>query len=412
VLTSLRETFSPFLCNVRVLILHQHFKTPSTGGAIRSYYLAKALLDHGHQVVVITADPEGLERTETYEGIEVHYVAVAYNNSFGFYARGWSFLKFVFLAGGQARRVGHIDMCYAISVPITVSIAARWMRFWRRIPYVLEIGDLWPDAPIELGFVQNTLLKNFLFRIERMAYMKARSLVALSPAIQKVVQSRAPGKKVYMIPNMADCDFFKPESKNRSLEQKFGVEGKFVISYLGTMGFANGLDYVLECARMSAKAGQPVHFLLAGEGALKEGLVNSAQRLGLTNVTFLPHTNRDGVKEILNVTDAVLVCYRNVPILSTGSPNKFFDGLAAGKVIVINFSGWIRGEIERSECGVYVDPAQPSGFTAVVGKLISGSSEKAAYGARAQTLALEKFNRRRLSEEWVKSVIRSRDSYN
>jgi glycosyltransferase involved in cell wall biosynthesis len=406
------KTFSPFLCEVRVLILHQHFKTPSTGGAIRSYYLAKALLDHGHRAVVITADPEGQERTETYEGIEVHYVAVAYNNSFGFYARGWSFLKFVFLAGGQARRVGRIDMCYAISVPITVSIAARWMRFWRRIPYMLEIGDLWPDAPIELGFVQNALLKKFLFRIERMAYMKARALVALSPAIQKVVQSRAPGKKVHMIPNMADCDFFKPESKNTSLEQKFGVEGKFVISYLGTMGFANGLDYVLECARMSAKVGQPVHFLLVGEGALKDGLVNSAQRLGLTNVTFLPHTNRDGVKEILNVTDAVFVCYRNVPILSTGSPNKFFDGLAAGKVIVINFSGWIRSAIETSECGVYVDPAQPSGFTAAVEKLIGRSAEKAAYGARAQSLALEKFNRRRLSEEWVRSVIQSQDSYN
>lgn len=401
---SLREIFKAFFCTVRVLILHQHFKTPSTGGAIRSYYLAKALLDHGHQAVVITADPEGNERTETYEGIEVHYVAVAYNNSYGFYARGMSFLKFVFLAGGQARRVGHIDLCYAISVPITVSIAARWMRFWRRIPYVLEIGDLWPDAPIELGFVKNPLLKKFLYRIERMAYKKARALVALSPDIQKVVQSRAPGKQVHMIPNMADCDFFKPEVKDKALELKFGVEGKFVISYLGTLGFANGLDYLLECARMSAKAKLPLHFLLAGEGASKDPLVKSANDLGLTNVTFLPHTDRGGVREILNVTDAVFVCYRNVPILSTGSPNKFFDGLAAGKPIIINFAGWIKSEIEETGCGVYVDATQPQRFVPSIETLINGKS-RTVYGSMARNLALEKFSRQLLANDWVQSTF-------
>jgi glycosyltransferase involved in cell wall biosynthesis len=395
---------------MRVLILHQHFKTPTTGGAIRSYYLAKALLDHGHKVVVVTADPEGDERTEDYEGIEVHYVPVAYDNSYGFYARGWSFLKFVFLAGGQARRVGHIDLCYAISVPITVSIAARWMRFWRRIPYVLEIGDLWPDAPIELGFVKNPLLKKILFRIERMAYKKSRALVALSPDIQKVVQARAPGKTVHMIPNMADCDFFKPETKVRSLEHKFGVEGKFVISYLGTMGFANGLDYLLDCARMSAKANLPVHFLLAGEGALKERLIKSANDLGLTNITFLAHTNRDGVKEIMNVTDAVFVCYRNVPILSTGSPNKFFDGLAAGKLVIVNFGGWIKNEVESANCGVLLDAAHPSSFVSLLEKVVKDPLTRASYGTKARTLAAEKFSRERLVKNWVGSVLKAHES--
>ena len=94
--------------------------------------------------------------------------------------------------------------------------------------------------------------------------------------------------------------------------------------------------------------------------------MKSANDLGLTNITFLAHTNRDGVKEIMNVTDAVFVCYRNSPVLSTGSPNKFFDGLAAGKPIIINFGGWIKSEIEKSACGVYVDPAQPQRFGAAL----------------------------------------------
>jgi glycosyltransferase involved in cell wall biosynthesis len=386
---------------VKVLILHQHFKTPTTGGAIRSYYLAKALIEHGHTPVVVTADPEGNERTETYEGIEVHYVPVAYNNSFGFYARGWSFLKFLFLAGGEARRINGIDICYAISVPITVSIAARWMRFWRRIPYVLEVGDLWPDAPVELGYVRNELLKKFLYRVERMAYKKARSVVALSPDIQRVVQSRAPGKEVHMIPNMADGDFFQPGTKDPELERRFNVENKFVISYLGAFGFANGLDYLLECARIAATEQLPVHFLLAGDGAERESLVSNAGRLGLNNITFLSHTNRDGVKEILNITDAVFVSYRNVPILSTGSPNKFFDGLAAGKMIIINFGGWIKNEVVSTGAGIALDGDAPAQFAEMIRPVMKRGGHYATAAQAARQLADQKFSRSLLVKEWI-----------
>jgi len=390
-----------FFAVVKVLILHQHFKTPATGGAIRSYYLAKALIDHGHQAVVVTADPEGHERTETYEGIEVHYVAVAYDNSYGFYSRGWAFLKFVFLAGGEARRIDGIDLCYAISVPITVSIAARWMRFWRRIPYILEVGDLWPDAPVEMGFVRSDLLKKFLYRVERLAYKKAKFIVALSPDIQKVVQSRAPGKQVTMIPNMADCEFYTPQEKDPLTEQKFGVKGKYVVSYLGAMGFANGLNYLLDCARVAGNARMPIHFLLAGDGAEREVLVKNATEAGLTNITFLPFTDRDGVKEIMNVTDAVFVCYRDAPVLSTGSPNKFFDGLAAGKMIILNFGGWIKKEIEESNCGIAVDPQQPADFLTKVEPLIKNSNR---HSEAARKLGMSKFGRKALTEQWIAAI--------
>jgi glycosyltransferase involved in cell wall biosynthesis len=401
----LREIFTALLYSVKVLILHQHFKTPATGGAIRSYYLAKALIDHGHTPVVVTADPEGNERTETYEGIEVHYVAVAYNNAFGFYARGWSFLKFLFLAGGEARRINGIDICYAISVPITVSIAARWMRFWRRIPYVLEVGDLWPDAPVELGFVKNELLKRFLYRVERLAYKKARSIVALSPDIQRVVQSRAPGKEVHMIPNMADCDYFVPSGKDPSLERKLAVEKKFVVSYLGAFGFANGLDYLIECARKAASVQSPVHFLLAGEGAFKERLVATTARLGLNNITFMPHVNREGVKEIMNVTDAIFVSYRNVEILSTGSPNKFFDGLAAGKLIIINFGGWIRKEVISTGAGIAID--DPSHFVDLISPLMERKNAYSSASVSARQLAEKKYSRALLTREWIVYVERA-----
>src|SRR5690606_37032856 len=84
--------------------------------------------------------------------------------------------------------------------------------------------------------------------------------------------------------------------------------------------------------------------------------------LSLANVTFIPFRNRDGVKEIMNVTDAAFICYQPFPILETGSPNKYFDGLSAGKLMIVNFSGWIRTEIQKEACGLYADPRQPHDF--------------------------------------------------
>ena len=139
-------------------MLHQHFKTPQTGGAIRSFYLAKALVDHGHQVVVVTAFNEKKYKIVDVEGIEVHYLPIAYDNRYKFYARGWAFVRFTVAASQLAREFKNFDTCYAISVPLTVGIIARWIKYRYGIPYFFEVGDLWPDAPVQLGFAKNYFL--------------------------------------------------------------------------------------------------------------------------------------------------------------------------------------------------------------------------------------------------------------
>ena len=177
-----------FLCSVKVLLLHQHFKTPYTGGAIRSYYLAKALVDQGIQVVVIAAHNGKAERTEIVDGIEVHYLPVRYENRFGFYKRGFSFIKYVWQAQKLAGTFSDADLCYAISVPLTVGVAARIIKNRFKIPYIFEVGDLWPDAPIQMGFVKNKLLQRLLFRMEKENYKNPAEIVALSPAITTALE--------------------------------------------------------------------------------------------------------------------------------------------------------------------------------------------------------------------------------
>ncbi|MFZ5999451.1 MAG: glycosyltransferase family 4 protein [Bacteroidota bacterium] len=398
---------------MKVLILHQHFKLPQTGGAIRSYYLAKALVDQGHEPVVITGHNEKDYRRVQVEGIDIHYLPIAYDNRFQFYARGWSFAKFVWQSARLAATLKDVDLCYAISVPITVGWTARWLKWRHKIPYLFEVGDLWPDAPIQMGFVQNFLVQRVLFNLEKTSYKQARAVVALSPAIKSAIEKKVPAKKVYNIPNMADCDYYRPEIKNAELESKFGVKGKFVVSYIGAVGVANGLDYFLECANASRKANLPVHFIICGDGALLDRLKNNAHQLTLIEsvqsakgewLTFIPFTHRDGVREVMNVTDAAFVCYKNVPILETGSPNKYFDALAAGKMIILNFGGWIRKDVEENQCGFYCDPRQPTDFVKKLSPIVNDQKQLRSLQQAARSLAMAKYSRTLLTQEWAKIV--------
>ena len=390
---------------MKVVILHQHFKIPQHGGAIRSYYLARALVEKGVNTVVITGHKEPGYRNENVEGIEVHYLPVPYDNRFGFNRRVYAFFQFVIKSVRFAARHRDADRCYAISTPLTTGLAAMLIRRLYKLPYIFEVGDLWPDAPIEMGFIRNPFLKRMLHRMEKAIYRRAESIVALSPAIRDVIREKISGRTIHILPNMADTDFFRSEKKNPDLEEKFNVKGKFVVAYIGAMGVANGLHYILESAQASQREGLPIYFLLCGDGAMLDELKKSAQKFSLQNLSFLPFRNRHGVGEILNVTDASFTSYLPVTILETGSPNKYFDGLAAGKLSVINFEGWIREEIESEGCGVYVNPSEPLDFVQKIKPFLEDEVLLKKYQRAGRALAERKYARRILGEKFYKVVV-------
>jgi len=386
---------------VKILIVHQHFKNPAAGGAIRSYYLAKALIDRGHKVTVLTGGERSLAGQVFVDGIHVHYLSVGYDNRLSFYKRISSFVLFCLKAIIASHRYRDYDYCYAISVPLTVGLVAAWIKLRYRMPYIFEVGDLWPEAPVQMGFIKNRILKYFLYSFERYVYANAHSIVALSPAIKNYIQQKVASKTIWMIPNMADTIFYDPANA-ASVVWTEKIKGKFVVSYLGALGVANGLDYLLECVRASNKASLDVHFLVAGDGAMLEHLKRVKEHLHLDNLTILGHQNREGVRDVLSVTDAAFICYKPVPVLETGSPNKLFDGLAAGKVIIINFKGWIKDLVEQQGCGVYCDPHNSLDFVDKIARLMANPNDVLQKKLQARKLAEAHFSREKLSEAFTK----------
>jgi len=383
---------------VKVLFIHQHFNTPQQGGALRSYYLAKSLVDRGVAVSVITGANTKTFKRETIDGIEVHYLPVAYFNRFGFLNRIRSYANYLISAARHAKKINDVNLCYVISTPLTTGLVGIWLKRKYGIPYIFEVGDLWPDAPIQLGYVKNPVLKAIFYEVEKKIYLHAHSIVALSPMIQKEIERKAPGKKTFIVTNMSDVEFFRNESKRGDLVQKFNAGDSFVISYVGTLGVANGLDYLIDCARACQLANLCVKFIVCGEGAVLIALKDAALRLKLQNIQFIPFQNREGVRDLMNISDAIFVSYKNVPVLETGSPNKYFDGLAAAKLIIINFGGWIKDELEKEQCGVSLDPRHPAEIVNKITPFLNDSRLLIQFQLRARQLAEVKYAREILGD--------------
>jgi glycosyltransferase involved in cell wall biosynthesis len=357
------------------------------------------------EAVVITTHNKSNVHWEEVEGIIVHYLPVAYSNQYGFIRRVYSFLKFVASIVTYAGRFHDASLCYAISAPLTTGLAARWISSRYKIPYYFEVGDLWPEAPIQMGVIRNALLKKILYALEKNIYTGAKAIVALSPSIKEAIAKKISNKPIHLVTNMADTEYYKPEKKSSTLEATYGVNGKFVLSYIGTIGLANGLEYLVEVAAQAQKMNLPVYIFICGDGAVRSTLVHTARVKGLSTISFIPHQQQEGVREILSITDAVFVSYKNLPVLETGSPNKFFDGLAAGKLIILNVGGWLAAEVKKYGCGIQVDADHPADVLVQLQPFLKDSATLIKYQEAARNLAETKYARSILGEQFSSIIL-------
>lgn len=340
---------------MKILYVHQYFITPQEGGSIRSYYLAKGLVDQGHEVIMLTAHNGKKEITEV-DGITVHYLPISYDNKFGFLKRIFAFWQFVRLARSEALKIQGLDLAYVMTTPLTTGFIATYLKKHMNLPYYFEVGDLWPEAPIQMGVIKNSLLKKWLYALEKKFYFEADKVIALSPAIRNYIERVSPNTKVYVIPNMSDVDFFDANRRIGDISNR----NNFQITYCGAIGKANNLEFLLNAAEATKRKKLPVHFNIIGYGSEQQRLKSKARKLW--NVTFYEHSSKERVRELLDESDAVYISFKDVKVLATGSPNKFFDSLAAGKLTIINFGGWIKGVIEKNKCGFYHNPHRPEDF--------------------------------------------------
>lgn len=389
---------------MKILYIHQYFKTPQEGGAIRSYYLGRGLVENGFEVEMITTHNEKTYRKAKIDGITVHYLPIPYQNAMGAVKRVRSFLTFVRKSKKIIKTIKGIDRAYVTSTPLTVGLIGMWMKKKLGIPYIFEVRDLWPTAPIEIGMIKGALIKKWLFRLEARIYENAEKIVALSPGMRDWIKKVVPEKEVYMIPNMADCQFFTKEIKDPKLVEFYHVNEPFVITYFGSIGTANRLEFFLDIARKSLENELNINFKIVGDGGRLSSVKLSAYLKKLSNVEFIRHQNKGGVKDILNISDATYVCFADLPVLATNSPNKLFDSLASGKLTIVNTPGWTKDLVEKYNCGFYANPNKPEEFLKLIKPFLENRSLLDTYKNNARQIA-ERHYSKKLQVQKLVSVM-------
>jgi glycosyltransferase involved in cell wall biosynthesis len=280
-------------------------------------------------------------------------------------------------------------------------------RGLRGTPYVLEVRDLWPDFPIAMGVVRNPLVKRGLLALERLAYRRAWRLVALAPGIKREIERKAsvPPARVLMVPNGSDTAGLWPV--DRPVRRHLPVEpGDFVLGYAGTLGLANGLDAVLDAARVLKRRGVAgVTFVLVGDGREKARLERRAAAEGLDRVRFAGLVGKARYNDVLAEFDVGLQVLMNVEGFHYGtSPNKFFDYLAAGKPVLVNYPGWMSDLVTGHGCGLAVRPDDPEAFADAVERLLRDRDGCAAMGRAARALAEREFSQEKILVDLARFV--------
>ncbi|RDW99446.1 glycosyltransferase family 4 protein [Listeria kieliensis] len=393
---------------MNILYLHQYFATLSSSTSVRSFIFSQKLVENGHRVTVITTDafmkqerPYKIKADVKFyniKGVEILAVSSCYSNFMNKKERIKEFLKFMKKSERIGRQLRNIDLIFATSTPLTIGIPAMKLSKKLDVPFIFEVRDLWPEAPIQMGYINVKPLQHLLRFVEKQIYRKAAYVVCLSPGMADGVLSRGvPKEKISVIPNLADIELFSEENINKKLKQdimaKYSLKDQFIVSHIGAMGEANGLHYLLDAAELIKKQNiREIKLLVVGSGKVKPFLVTESERRNLQNVIFIDSIEKKDVPTYLDIANITITSFLPKPILATNSPNKFFDSLAAGKPIIVNSNGWTKDIVEERGIGYYVDAKKPEQLANLLIELKDKKKYLNSLKGKIKNLAKEKYS--------------------
>lgn len=380
---------------MRITYIHQYFKTPQAAGGTRSYELARRLVARGHEVNMVTSDTSPEDRTSNWyqteeAGIKVHWLPNEYSNHMSYSRRIRAFLRFAARACTKAASLP-ADVIFATSTPLTIAIPAIYAARRRRVPMVFEVRDLWPEAPIAVGALQNPLLIRCARWLERWAYKNATYVVALAPRFREgVVACGYPRSRVKVIFNGADVAVFDVQQQQSCLPPE--LVGLPTICYTGTIGLVNEVHRIVDIAERTRHHSDLV-FVVAGDGREAASLTAYAQERGVLGLNFvmLGQLPKAAIPELLARATAAIGTASADPRLHPDAMNKIADYLAAGKPIFCAFEGWLSSLVCDQGAGVYL-PRDPDLAAQILLEHINNQEWLSGASEAARELAKTKFN--------------------
>ena len=399
-----------------------HYYLPEIGAPqARLSEMASEWQKNGHDVLVVTCFPNHPTGTihpdyqavfkkkrymeERLNDISVVRCWVYATPNKGFAKKILGHISFMFSSIFQAwQKVKETDIIIASS-PTFFSVFSAWFfsKLFKK-PYIFEVRDLWPAIFIDLGVLKNSIIIHLLEKLELFLYKQAAAVVPVTNAFaENIVQRGVQREKVSVITNGANLELFKPIAKAYDLKKQIGVEDKFVVLYIGAHGISHALTKIVDAADALQKE-TSIQFLFVGEGAEKANLIAYANKLKLSNITFLPGQPKDKVPNFYSIADIGLVPLRNIPLFETFIPSKMFELMAMEIPIVASVSGEAREILQRSMGALVGDPEDVSAIIYNILKLVNDKILLEQLGKHGRKFVVENYNRVVLAEKYLKVI--------
>ncbi|UOY08825.1 glycosyltransferase family 4 protein [Muricauda sp. SCSIO 64092] len=375
---------------MKILFLTDNFPPEVNAPATRTYEHCKEWVKNGEEVTVITCAPnfpEGkvykgyknkLYRKEVIDGIQVIRVWTYITANKGFVKRIIDYASFMFMSFFAGLFI-KTDLIIATSPQFFTVISGRWLAFWKRKKWVMEIRDLWPESIKAVGAMEdNPVIKYFEF-LERRMYKSAWKIVTVTDSFKAILKERHGIKdsKIAIVKNGVNTNLFSPRSKDSTLLKELNLNNKYVIGYIGTHGMAHALDFVLKCA-VKIKEDR-MHFLFLGTGAEKEKLLEQKKEMNLVNVTMLDPVLKNEVGRYISILDAALVNLRKSDTFKTVIPSKIFELAAMHKPILLGVEGESRDLVEKYDIGIPFEPENMTDFIEKAHWIMAQENKKYAF---------------------------------
>ena len=408
---------------MKILYISQYFPPEMGAPAARAVELSRHWVAAGHDVTVLTGFPNHptgvvpreyrdkfrrLVVREQKDGIHVVRSWLLPFPNRKAYERILNYCSFCISAASTGIFLSRPNLVIATSPQLLVGLSGWCVARWKRVPFVFEVRDLWPESLTAVGMGGgDSFLHHCLAMIAGFLYRRSDRVVVVTPAFEDylVEHWRVPREKISVIENGVETQLFSPDSAT-AVKRQLGAEGKFVVSYIGTIGMAHGLDTIIETAARLRHSNPEIVFLILGEGTEKASIVARAREHGLENVRFVDQRPREQIPAYICASDVCLVLLKKADLFKTVIPTKMLEFMSCARPVILGVEGQAREILEEARGGLVIEPENSDALASAIRLLAANPEMAAQLGRNGREYVVRKFSRRETADKYIRVLER------
>ena len=411
---------------MKILFFCHYFPPEVNAPASRTYEHAVRWVKAGHDVTVVTCAPncpdgvvfEGYRnqwrsQSKMVDGIRVVRVWTWLAPNKGTVGRILNYVSYMLSAVWSALWLPKPDVVVSTSPQFFCGWVGVWYHWFKRVPFVLEIRDIWPESIAAVGALQKGLATRFLEWLERRMYLAADQIVTVGHGYREQIAAKVPvGDRISVVMNGVDSDVFSPRPRDEAFLAKWNLTGKFVCSYVGTIGMAHGLEVVVRAAHTLKEQGRDdIVFLIVGDGARREELQRLATQEGVASqIVFTGRMSRDQMPTVLASSDACLVHLRKTELFETVVPSKIFETMAMGRPIIMGVRGESLAIVKDAGAAIEMEPESEADLVAALIRLADEPGLRTQLSSSAREYVMTHYHRDRQAVRMLEVLQRAMKS--